>query len=853
MHFPFAEFLIALLAKLTASAIEKVALVITRTGLPVPLRVHTRELREKLAEMPFIYKDVDSDVLTDFVDIDIQALNLDELQPQPVPRVDIGMDQRIRSRKKAILLGNAGIGKTTFIRHTILSLIEGENLSIFHDGERFVPFYVPLKAVDNTAPRPVVRYLLDNNSYLSGRRGAARLERLARAQRVMLFLDGYDEIYLDLGRTGQANYIREDLNWLVGKVSDHGHDDYLAKLYAALTSCRVWLSSRREFYASNQLDLSRVYNSAQYPLDCVGLGLLGVGNSRMQLVRKIFDKYRSRSKIFCDLLSEELFLQQVDRSGNEELRSLSENPLFLTVMCYVYVDRALEADEPGVAWASNTSDLVMRCVSLLLRDLDEYKARGLPTAQRVALTRRRNAFEDEKRQFLPFFAWSLLEERRNVFSVSYVNQRAVMFFKANSQYKSSSAILDAIARNDESAETIGAQLANQGIFVVAEKVATRITFDFAHRRFKEFLAARYLEGRGDLAQLLTVVDREDLGEFTLVLMRESSHRLVVFDRILELALASERQDYYARLASSCASLQIEKFDPSQMLSSFLMRALTSDTEPRLTRAMIDRANATGDLLTTAVGALDRGLRGRERWRAGVAAEILFAHEPAELANRLDLAFDTLEYSHPFFLDALHYAYVLRPQLLLKHVARLSVNPETFLAFAHVVATKTSTLDDSFDFAMRTLEAIPARFQPTMIASMYVNNPAAFAAAARRGWKSEELEATAHIVRFAATQPMAWLSAKQLKSDILVGTEIGAANAGTRVSGDFRRDYLGKVFSEADLPPSAGGQVAGHEYRNGLTRVSPAGLASIAAGISLEETARRERRVPRRVDFDFVVA
>jgi len=77
-------------------------------------------------------------------------------------------------------------------------------------------------------------------------------------------------------------------------------------------------------------------------------------------------------------------------------------------MCYIYVKNVIDAGGHDVSWVNTMPQLILECVSLLLRDLDEEKARDLPAAHRAALLRRRNEYRDEKFQFLHYFAGTLV-------------------------------------------------------------------------------------------------------------------------------------------------------------------------------------------------------------------------------------------------------------------------------------------------------------------------------------------------------------------------------------------------------------------------------------------------------------
>jgi GTPase SAR1 family protein len=842
------DFILGTGASLLANAVTAMVRVCVNSGVPVPLRVHRQELRGKLREMPFIYKDIDAEVLTDFVDVDIQKVNVHDLGYEKPSRLDLTIERRLQGRRKVLLLGNAGVGKTTFIRHTILTMMDAKRVSFLYPDERVVPFYVPLKAVDNSQPAPIGRYLLETNTLFSGARGKSRLLQLAKRRRVILFLDGYDEIYLDLGPRAQHNFIREDLNWLFGKIAPRRvRDSYYTDLYRELKEARVWLSSRREFYATNPLDLRVVHNPGETPLDCIGLGLLGISNNRIELVRKIFDKYRSRATKFQDLLSEELFLQQVDRSGNEELRNLSDNPLFLTVMCFVYVDKALEAESGAVELSHTASDLVLRCVSLLLRDIDEFKARGLPAAQRLAISRRRNAFEQEKREFLQAFAWAVIDERRNVFTIDYVNEKARQFFGGGTASDSSRTIAALAEADSTSPDSFGQQLANQGIFVLAERVGPRVSYDFAHRRFKELLAARYIEREWSRDQIVALVEREELSEFVLVLIRESARRRDILERTLDLARAGTRKESFARLASAAVQMDVPELQPESLLEAFATKVLRGEEAPRLTRPVLSRIPLTAMLGELAWAAFEESIRRERRWQFGLAAELLARVRADELVRRLDRL---LQEGPPptILLDVLHFLYRLQPRVIGRHLPYLSSNDDTLLAFAHTAAASTSTLDDTLNVAEEMMRQLDARELAVMVLTFRSANPAALSSLIKRRKNSELARITLLVDGLARDRNRA----AQLLEDG-AGAILGLSSRDEideEAFGEFQRYFQGRIFR---APTVAKELDAEDIERFGLIEVNATEVKAIIDGLRIEEDSRLDGRTPRRAEFEFFVS
>lgn len=120
----------AMLAFLSSLASDLTAHLIIRKLNPLHLSPKTttlgylHDLEEKIREMPFIYKDLDSEVINDFVDVEFQSLDLSSLKLVTTRKINLGDDEKLKRNTRVLFLGNAGIGKTTFQRRTVISLIK---------------------------------------------------------------------------------------------------------------------------------------------------------------------------------------------------------------------------------------------------------------------------------------------------------------------------------------------------------------------------------------------------------------------------------------------------------------------------------------------------------------------------------------------------------------------------------------------------------------------------------------------------------------------------------------------------------------------------------------------------------
>jgi len=596
---------------------------------------HKRELREKLSAMPFIYKDLPGELLSDFVDVDIDTLDANTLSARKKTRIDITSEERLRQRRKAIFLGSAGIGKTTFVRHTILSLLNSSRkLKLFYPGEDFVPIYVPLKAVDNTAPSPIVRYVLQNVCFLREGDGFSRLMRLAEDRSLGFFFDGYDEIpFADVD--DDKNYVRQELLLLMGSANFLSDGNPKIKssyksFYSTARGCRIWLTSRQEFFEQHSVVIATRGSAAEVDRDIVAIRIEGVGNNRVILAKLIFDKYRRLSAEYANILSEEYFIQEIDSAGDPELKSLSFNPLFLTVLCYTYVKRALEAGSHEVSMAESRVALVLECINLLLFDLDDTKAKEMPRAERAGLLRRRNEYREEKIQFLQFFAAQLFLEQKTSFSSSYLSSKVIEFFQP-SQSPNADKIVRDMELGGSGTPNMAQQLIYSGVFVIVDKSAEGVLYDLPHRQFREILASAYFDHANTVGILLQNVTLKSLSELIILFFVRSRFQEEVLESLLAAARAHKQDSYFGALAVKCLEKNHLAFKPGRLLRSFFTDAVERDDYFLAPPSLLAYCDIDSEFVAFLADRARAALHSRKAYSFAVACELLL-HYNRDLLN-----------------------------------------------------------------------------------------------------------------------------------------------------------------------------------------------------------------------------
>jgi hypothetical protein len=628
--------------KLVASYLQKQAATqgqaIQRLLPPRWSLLYKRHLAQQLKAMPFIYReDLSAEIMTDFVEVDILDLDTKSFDTiaQTYGRVsDTG--ERLQRNRRVLILGQAGMGKTTYQRYAIMQLLTRRREAPFvYKDEPVLPIYIPLKLIDTTQPQPVLRYLLSRHSLFNYSRGKRRLLRLASTRRLFLFLDGYDEATFT---DETSNYLRGELEVLFGaSLSAQAGEN---AIYAALQTCRMWLTSRREFFDQNRLTFPAAHEALANTVAAVELR--GIGSHRHVLVRNIFEKYRRSSGLLRDLLNEEYFISDIDRSLDSDVRKLSSNPLFLTVMCYVYVSRVKEERRHDIDWADSLPNLLMRCIRLLLKDLDEEKARDLPRAFRDGVLRRRTSFLPEKEAFLKYVAAQLFAEGAGVVSLTRLREHAVTFFQAAPEVLHADNVIRILAQLNGT--MVGAdivlQLVYSGVFVVVDRIKGESYYDFPHRRFREVLAVEYWSEPERYLELMVNAHRPEYAQVIEFLKQMSGFRLLRFQQdVLRRLLADARHSRgdarYTNMVRNFLSLLPDGAAVTGVVDQFLHDVRAEEAPmfklPRqlLSHATNSDAEARAWVQSTSAAARSGML---EKFNAGI--EVLHSLWPAILTEML---------------------------------------------------------------------------------------------------------------------------------------------------------------------------------------------------------------------------
>jgi hypothetical protein len=560
--------------------------------------------------MPFIYRGDKADIEHDYVVARLAPIDPDTLAPMDiepnggsayvtgtseVARLEMKVAfLMVRHHRFALIVGSAGMGKTTFSSHSLLNAITRHDVTSgfypFQPNERLVPFFVPLKAVNEHDDYPILRYLLRSNSYLGGLWGSRRLTKLLKQAKILLVLDGYDELYVP--ETGVSRVIT-DINAIVsGTLPPFSQNlDIPAAFrafYELMPSCRLWLTSRNDFYRENRLArdskerqsnkrwLENYYIEFEDPglnqrfhRDHLGgfatVGIVGV-QAREEIISRIFNRYRHRDSENYSWLDENIFLRLIEEEFDEEALRLSENPLFLTAMCYMYIKQEEQGTTLPRQDRGSLSELIVGCAKLLLLEVDKQKLHGITADVSLA---RRLKFGEEKLVFLQYFAArSFADEslfRRNVFRESDLYEAAERFFSGDTWPRD---LIAGIQRRTR--DNLVRMLIAQGVFVVVDEYRGEVLYDFPHRRFREVLAVQYLDNPQHVDECIALAGEVRYREFLLIFFASSANYQ---DRILKALLErcddSLRGEYYTNLVGDCLAKKPATYSSAPVLDQWV--------------------------------------------------------------------------------------------------------------------------------------------------------------------------------------------------------------------------------------------------------------------------------------------
>ncbi len=677
------------------------------------------DLQLEIESMPFIYKNLETEIITDFVDIQIKQIDLNSYNVKTLKDSCMSVNERLKTlKKKVIFLGNAGIGKTTFFRYQILEVLKNKNKknfkssysNLFYENEKLLPVYVPLKAMDITSRNPIADYIYKRCKFISKKKDFEQFIKLGNSGRLFILLDGYDEIPFSEDYT---NPIRNELSTLYTEDPTYlsNYSGQYKDFYSSLNNCRIWLSSRKEYFQNNPIQLfsypitgrhlahnSRVNMRSDSAR--IAIGVYGVSEeNRRKLIKKIFNKYRSINTLYENYISEEVFLRYIENIDDDEIKTFSYNPLFLTIMCCIYVNKAYEQKDPSIDWVKTFDDLIFEVTDLLLFYLDEAKNKDLPDGVRIGLLDRRNEFFKEKRDFLSFFSSELYFEKsmKTAFTYDDICKSLKKFLKIECEQKIQEKIIRGLEKLDNKDPNFVFQLIYSGIFVSVGKRDGDTIYDFPHRRFREIYATKYLNIEDRYKLLTDRIHKSELNEFLFVFYQVTNKKAEILNCMLsKLINNNDNQEYYNNLINTCL-IKNKEYDPTVPIENFILNAVNSDHFLQLNAPIVARMKVTDKFIKELANKWKKIVTSKDKryYSLCTCAAYLKHFNPNLLNLLLEDALKNIDEKNPHIPAIIKSCLLADKELLLPYLDNLLSNHSAYGYLFFEIASNIALFEKSY--------------------------------------------------------------------------------------------------------------------------------------------------------------
>jgi predicted NACHT family NTPase len=374
---------------------------------------------------------------------DLQNLGLEDFDnfgKGQVEEKQIPGMQAIETYSKVRVLGKPGVGKTTFLQHLAI----GCNRGIF--ASNLVPIFITLRNFAEesiTSRKYSILDYISQEFIQSGISNSSSIETLLDAGRVLLLLDGMDEI-----RRGESNTVLKEIR----KFSDKYHKNKF------VMTCRI---------ASQKLQIRGFTDVEIAPF---------TQEQIIAFAQKWFIAFTKTNKKGGQAESVQ-FIQKLDLAENWQFRRLVTTPLFLHLACWVFHSQE--------KFPTKRTEFYKQGLDLLLGKWDEARGierdevyQGFLLPQKLKLFSQIAAATFEKGQY--FFEQRVVEQ----YIEDYIANLTATPVEPNELQLQSEAALKAME-------------AQHGLLVER----ARGVFSFSYLAFQEYFTARNIVASYNLEAL----------------------------------------------------------------------------------------------------------------------------------------------------------------------------------------------------------------------------------------------------------------------------------------------------------------------------------------------------------------
>jgi hypothetical protein len=582
-------------------------------------------LEKNFDQMPFIYKGLNTveslTITNDHVAASYGYYPLIQIASEQMPmyygdditefkdRLQGCANSMLNKCSRILIFGHAGMGKTTFLQHAIFRIIGSNNKdSEFHSfniEKGIIPIFVPLKILDYDNISPILKYII-TIPFFNGKKGRERFKKLAEERKILLFLDGYDEIKI---RNNVSNTIINELDILFSRSSftNAENNPFFKELYTLLPSYNsIWLTSRLSYFfetplkvlkdqkeISKNLDFYQQYNYNQTielnsKTHVVGSVIINGVQEKSKLISKLISRHKAVNPGHFPDLTPDLVLRFIDKHFGNEADEIINSPLFITIFFFVYVNSY--SDSTKTFNEKLTLKLAIEeCTELILHDLDNEKVKDFND---TGIHLRMKYSSSTKKEFIKFFSYQFYISPKFQKKESFTKEDILLIAESFKDPNSSGIV----SESDQFRVELVEEILSQNFFVMVTDMGESKFYDFPHRRFKEFFTIDFFNSGNNFTLLLKELKNPNFRDFIILfyLNSEKNNERIIEECINQISMFGMQDESHSILLE-CLSSKKEKLT-SNLSDKLLSCIIFENKEQEISQEIINFCIVSNNIL-----------------------------------------------------------------------------------------------------------------------------------------------------------------------------------------------------------------------------------------------------------------